>query len=442
MAESSPTNDSDNSQQKPDSAAQQVPAQAPNKRRSTRTKSVMSRLSTRRTFKELKDQVPSWVTSLALHIAALFALGFVTLPLATPPEISLQAAHISEDTFEMEDDLLDVELNLKQDSLDESIDEEIELEPQVEVPTDTFEQQDVTPLEMFVEPFDFGATVSDLGTLATDEGLTTSGLAGRSAASKSNLLRVGGGTKSSEKAVLQGLEWLARHQYPDGSWNFDHTLSECNGRCGNPGTATKARAAATGLALMAYLGAGHTQENGRYQRMVYNGISALGRLMKVTKNGGSFHEPEGNMYSHGIATMALCEAYAMTGDPVLREPAQAAIDFVCYAQDPTGGGWRYKPRQPGDTSVVGWQIAALKSGYLSNLNVPPLVIKRASGFLEMVLTDDGSRYAYNTDFAKGHEACTAIGVLCRMYMGAKRDDYGVTAAVDTLSKRGPLKNDP
>lgn len=64
------------------------------------------------------------------------------------------------------------------------------------------------------------------------------------------------------------------------------------------------------------------------------------------------------MYSHGIASIVLCEAYAMTHDKGLYTPAQQAINFICYAQDPIGGGWRYSPRQKGDTSVVGWQIMA------------------------------------------------------------------------------------
>ena len=47
------------------------------------------------------------------------------------------------------------------------------------------------------------------------------------------------------------------------------------------------------------------------------------------------------MYSHGLASIAICEAYAMTRDPDLVEPAQLALNFLVYAQDPRGGGWRY-----------------------------------------------------------------------------------------------------
>ena len=69
------------------------------------------------------------------------------------------------------------------------------------------------------------------------------------------------------------------------------------------------------------------------------------------------------LYSHGIATIALCEAYNLTGDKALRAPAQAAINFIVHAQDPVGGGWRYQPRQSGDLSVTGWQALALQAVY-------------------------------------------------------------------------------
>ena len=399
-------------------------------------------LTTRQGLKEIKQQVPGWVSSLILHVAALFLLAFITLPLTRPPELSLQAVRVVDESFNEDDELLDLDVDLEQDTLEETIDQEFETEPQVEVLTETFETQDTAPLETVADFVDFGAAISDIGDIAAAPGMGSSGLQGRGAASKAGMLASGGGTRSSEDAVQAALDWLARHQYPDGSWNFDFTQSECNGRCDHPGDKyVQARAGATGLALLTYLGAGHTQQDGRYKRVVYNGVYALGNMIKLEKNGASFWDPQGRMYSHGIATMAICEAYAMTGDPALREPAQAAINYVCYAQDPNGGGWRYTPRQAGDTSVVGWQMGALKSGYLSQLSVPPIVVQKAGNFLDLMAYKGGARYHYDIGGADGHEACTAIGALCRMYMGAKKDDGGLKGAMECLSKRGPSKSD-
>ena len=167
--------------------------------------------------------------------------------------------------------------------------------------------------------------------------------------------------------------------------------------------------------------------------------------MKLDKNGGSFWEPEGTMYSHGIAAMAICEAYAMTADPALRAPAQAAINFICYAQDPQGGGWRYGPRERGDTSVMGWQIGALKSGYFSKLTIPSLVLHRAGEFLDTVMVDQGAKYGYHIlnegDLHTGGVAVTPMGLLCRMYLGASRDDAGIKAGVEAVSQRGPSQEE-
>ena len=44
---------------------------------------------------------------------------------------------------------------------------------------------------------------------------------GRSGATREYALRDGGGTKESEAAVTSGLQWIARHQMPDGKWMLD-----------------------------------------------------------------------------------------------------------------------------------------------------------------------------------------------------------------------------
>ena len=413
-------------------------------RRDPDTTQTRTRWTTNRGPNELQLQFPSWLTSLVLHAAALVILAIATFPLPALPELALQAALVEDESIEIDPQLFDLDVVLKPESLDESVDQEIEIQLQVDPRAVSLDAASVSPSELEAEVIDFGAVTGDLGAISTPEGMSTSGLAGRGAASKAGLLVRGGGTRSSEKAVLRALDWLAQHQYPDGSWNFDHSQTECDGRCGNPGTLVEARAGATGLVLLAYLGAGYTHEEGRYKAQVYKGIYALGGLIKMDENGGSFWDPQGRMYSHGIATMAICEAYALTEDPALREPAQAAINYICYAQDPRGGGWRYNPREVGDTSVVGWQIGALKSGYLSNLGVPPAAVHLAKDFLDTMMVDQGSGYIYYLDplnKSAAGPAVTAIGLLCQMFLGASRDDPGLERGVDFLSKLGPSSTD-
>ena len=130
----------------------------------------------------------------------------------------------------------------------------------------------------------------------------------------------------------------------------------------------------------------------------------------------------------------------MTRDETLRPPAQQSIDFICYAQDTVGGGWRYQPRTPGDTSVVGWQIMALKSGHMAYLRVPSITVRRAYDFLDSVEADSGAQYGY-TSPAEGRAATTAIGLLCRMYLGWKQDEPALIRGVQWLGNRGPSTTD-
>ena len=86
------------------------------------------------------------------------------------------------------------------------------------------------------------------------------------------------------------------------------------------------------------------------------------------------------------------------------------------AQDPAGGGWRYSPREAGDTSVTGWQLMALKSGQMAGLDVPKETLKKTESFLDAVAANDGGVTA--TSPGSGETpVMTAVGMLCRQYLG-------------------------
>ncbi len=238
----------------------------------------------------------------------------------------------------------------------------------------------------------------------------------------------------SDAAVAAAFKWIAEHQMPDGGWNFDHRGGKCEGRCDHAGSLDSARNAATAMALLAFLGAGQTHEEGDYKKRVESGLLFLLKNAKL-EDGRATFEDGGNMYSHGMCTLALCEAFAMTHDMDLQAPAQAALNHIVFAQDPDGGGWRYKPKMPGDTSVSGWQIMALKSGHLGELVVPADTITGVNRFLDSVQSDEGAAYGY-TD--RGNAPSTnSVGLLCRMYTGWKRDNPALERGVKRLAETGP-----
>ena len=264
----------------------------------------------------------------------------------------------------------------------------------------------------------------------------TGSLQGRlSAATRAELVRRGGGTPESEAAVAQSLEWLSEHQNYDGSWSFEHqTAPRCGGRCGHWGVMSSP-AASTALGLLPFLGAGETHRQGRYKQNVDLALHYLGALQR---SDGGLWDDLGNMYGHGLAAIALCEAYGMTRDPALMVAAQKSIDFIVAAQDRVGGGWRYEPRERGDTSVVGWQMMALKSANMAYLKVPSDTIRKAGYFLDSVQQQDGAMYGYQT--RGSGTATSAIGLLCRMYMGWKQDRPALVNGVSFISEDRPSLN--
>ncbi len=251
-----------------------------------------------------------------------------------------------------------------------------------------------------------------------------------------------GGDAVSEKCVTHALRWLANHQMPDGGWSFAHGLATgCHGACRDPGKLAEARMAATALAVLPFLGSNNTHKESKagYKSTVYKGLYFLINHMRVGPDGGDLSDPEpAGMYSHGLATIALCEAYGMTHDKnFLLKPTQQALMFICSAQDPKGGGWRYLPRMPGDTSVAGWQLMALKSGLMAGIDIANIEVTayKAGLFLDSVQVEGGAKYGYLTP-GQG-DATTAIGLLCRMYSGWKKDNPILQRGVQLLSRRGP-----
>ncbi len=263
------------------------------------------------------------------------------------------------------------------------------------------------------------------------------GVQGRTGPMREKLLGERGGTPQTQNAVALGLAWLAAHQHQDGGWRFDLELEDgpCHGQCRDSGT-VGTTTGATGLALLAFLGDGQTHMRGEYRDVVNHGLYYLKAHAIKTPHGADLRE--GTMYAQGIATLALCEAYGMTQDESLRGLAQQAVNFICYAQH-SKGGWRYYPKQPGDTTVFGWQMMALKSALMAGLDVPSPVLRLAERFLNSVETEAGAYYGYITPDKL--PAPTAIGLLVRMYTGWDRNESRLQLGVAYLAGLGPSKSD-
>ncbi len=388
--------------------------------------------------------VPSWLVSMVVHVLLILILALVTI--GPKPHDLLQEFTMSSDTVHQEqplNDALDIELPPLAlevqpiTSTDFSPTEPAPLEPNLQTEAEAPSEPTVAALLPIIDDFE---KIDDIYQLPNHNGSNTPYARRSSPETRRQIAIEGGGSPKSEQAVERALKWIVSRQAADGGWNFNHNLSANPRRCPDPGTADAARNGPTGIALLPLLGAGQTHKEGVYRKQIQAGLAYLVQHMKVSGRSGSWHEADGNMYSHGLASIAVCEAYAMTHDKELVAPAQLAINYIVEAQDPVGGGWRYAPRQAGDTSVVGWQIMALKSGHMAYLLVPKGTINGASKFLDSVQANSGAAYGYTAP-AEGRDATSSIGLLCRMYLGWKHENPALIRGVETIDQRGPSASD-
>lgn len=230
-----------------------------------------------------------------------------------------------------------------------------------------------------------------------------------------------GGVKA-KASVDAALDWLARHQQPDGMWYAELHEGEKSGNL-----------AVTSLACLAFMGGGHTSRKGEYRRHVLKGLEGVMRQQKpdghLTMNGA-------NLYTHAICTIALSEAYGRAGDPRVGKAAQLAVRF-CEQAANSDSGWRYSPKDgPSDTSVTAWFLQAFKTAKLAHLKFDSAVFSRGQSYVDSV-TDQGASqnstgavgYTFQDDQRYGHNpALTAAGMMVRQFSG--------TGVTNHLLKKG------
>ncbi len=273
-------------------------------------------------------------------------------------------------------------------------------------------------------------------------------------------LAAGGGGRASEDGVRAGLDWLARHQSPDGAWECDGFSENCKGTECDGGGYGEHRIGVTGLALLAFLGAGYTHlsKETNNEGLVYGDVVKKGfrHLIQAQEADGSIRgQGVKPMYNHAIATLALAEEYGMTSSAIFKEPAQMAVDWLVKSRNP-GRGWRYTPLSgDNDTSVTSWCLMALKSARLSGIQVPDQAFDDAMAWIEEATDPKDGKVGYNARETAGvkvvvpgknedyqhHETMTAVGVLCRVLVRRDADDAAVQQGVGVLSKDLP-KWDP
>ena len=205
---------------------------------------------------------------------------------------------------------------------------------------------------------------------------------------------------AARSAIERGLSYLAVTQRRDGSWS------------GSYGDTT----GIVGSCCLAFMSAGHSPGRGRYGPNVARGIQFImrkaqpkGLLFKTAMKGHV-------MYHHGLATLALAEAWGMTQDRKIRETLKRAIQLIISSQN-SRGGWRYHPRPADDDlSVTVMQLMALRAAKDAGIAVPGEVIGRGIAYVKSCHNQRDGGFAYRPNGGSGF-ARTGAGVLSLQVAG-------------------------
>ena len=378
---------------------------------------------------------PAWLVSFLLHLIAILILAVIVF--GDPSDEFNEAITLS--TFLDSSDRTggDIRVENPIDTLQDDVAIAAKMEKGEEEIRDAVVNAARDAVELRVDP-QTQMRLPDLSTvrknITTRAGYAMS-FAARDPRVRAEIVEKEGGTNLTEASVARGLRWLASVQNDDGSWSLNNYSR--GDRTGNKGDSM-----GTALALLPFLGAGQTHEYGIYKKTVAGGLRWL---MENQKDNGDLRgntSSQAGMYAHGQATIVLCEALALSGDRQFFDPVQRAIGFIEKAQH-RGGGWRYRPGQAGDTSVFGWQMMALQSARAANMDVAidNATFVRADNFLDSVTSQPrkgdelltGAAYGYQPR-REATEIMTAEAILCRMYLGWRKDDPRMKSAVDWLVK--------
>ena len=247
----------------------------------------------------------------------------------------------------------------------------------------------------------------------------------RSGAARQRALAQQGGNGATESAVKAGLDWLLRHQDSDGSWSPDQFHKNCSdrvSRCTGAGY-REHRAGITALSLLALLGDGHLprQDHDPLDDATHRALHWL--LQHQDPSGCIRTDPSSgtrNLYDHGIATFALCEAAQWTSDPEIDGAARRALSFLGASQQ-AGGGWDYTPAISlrNDLSITGWQMLAIHAGIEAGILPSRETIASIERYLQRAIDPQGRATYSDRGRGRGRQGIgiDAVGLLSMLALG-------------------------
>lgn len=244
----------------------------------------------------------------------------------------------------------------------------------------------------------------------------------RSTTERNQAAQRSGGSGETEAAVDHALAWLARSQSEDGRWiaaRYGAGREEKVLGHDRQGAGMRADTGVTGLALLAFLGAGQTHQQGFHRDTVSKGIEFLIAAQGSDGNLAGEATLYARTYCHAMALFALAETFAMTRDDRLLPSVTRAVHYTIISQNSSTGGWRYRPGDLGDTSQLGWQVMALRSVELADVPVPNDTWQGVTRFLSLVTSGPHGGLAGYQPGSPPSRTMTAEAAYCRQLVRSR-----------------------
>ena len=215
---------------------------------------------------------------------------------------------------------------------------------------------------------------------------------------------------SRANVIRDALQWLASVQEDSGAW----APQSWGGR-------QVYETALTGMALLTFL----RHEDGQHPsaaNAVPGGAAYL--LTRQRADGGYGPAATGHMYNHGIATVALLEAYRQDLAPADAEASlKTALAFIREQQSHTGGwGYDTHPMSRPNTSISVWQMEALALGLALGWTEAGEPLERGLAWLATMANEQGQFGYRQADDTADHAALTAMGAYCLFKAAGKTPD--------------------